>query len=279
MQNIYLEQTSFFTAPSRQDLRHLDADERTVAYELASISETMPNWNDPKLDLHSPYYFLQGTHAKGKNDAGNSVAIYLSTESIPFGLTISAEGFARIVKEFHLVSLAYYMSYSTKTKLIKIHNTEMKVGKFIKLLNPAISDKFLNTVVNEWHEEINKPTINVLQVKASDMYKKGIGPISCMTGASVVNFWDAVGSTGMVLLYNNRIVARCLVHAGGFYDKVYSYTESQEEALIAELHKLGLQSVRKSNHTIDIPASFSTIDLPYMDSFKQSGHTLVVHVR
>lgn len=278
MQNIYLEQKHFFQIPTKQQLRHLNANDRDAACKLASFCEVMPNWNNPALNLQSSYSFVQGVHAKGTTAAGNSITMYISTENIPFGLVISAEGFERIAQEFHLTSPIHYLDYDASIKKIKLNKILMKVGKFLSLLNPLISQKFLSEVVNEWFAETSEPTINLLPIKASDMYKEGVGPISCMTGHSVVSFWDAVGSTGMVLLINNRIVARCLVHAGGLYDKVYSYTESQEATLIAEMQKAGLKPVRASNLVIDIPAKYSVLDLPYTDSFTREGNRLVIKV-
>ena len=276
MRNIYLEQTEFFQIPTRAQLRHLDSEDREAAYQLASFCEVMPNWADPTLDLITPYHFMQGVLAKGKTKAGDSITLYLDTETIPYGLFISAEGFQRIVEAFHLTPYIHHLNYDPATKKVKLNKTEMKVGKFLKLLNPAISDKYLNEVVNEWYEETSKPTTNILSVKASDMYKHGVAPKSCMTGTPMVDFWDAVGSTGMVLLHNNRIVARCLVQVGGLYDKVYSYTESQKEALIAEMSKAGLKPVRASDLVIDIPAEYGSHDLPYLDTFTRVGNQLVI---
>jgi len=279
MQNVYLEQTEFFKIPSRKDLQGLDQEDIEVAYELASISEVMPDWNDPKLGLNylgGTYSFRQGVYARGHNSIGNPVSVYFDTETIPLGLILSKEGFDRLVKATHLVGLINYMSYDINTKLISINKTNMKVGKFIKLINPSISDKFLNTVVTEWFAETSNIVTTLVELKASDVYKPGIGPVSCMTGASAVLFWDAVGTTGMTMFSNNRIVARTLLHKRSYYDKVYAYTDEQRTKFITLLEEAGYTPVTKSNCVIDIPINYLNEAIPYLDSFRRIRDTLVI---
>jgi hypothetical protein len=279
MKNIYAQQTHFFQTPTRESLKHLDYDDRESAYELASVSESMPNWLSPELNLapHSYYTYRHGISAKGKNSVGNSVTIVLDAETIPLNLFISAEGFTRVVTAFHLISIVYYLSYDHSTKLITLNKNSMKVGKFIKLLNPAITDSFLNECVNEWYAENSKRVVNLLHLKASDLYKSGVGPVSCMTGSTVISFWDAVGTTGIVLMYNDRIVARCLLHGGKYYDRIYSYTEEQNETFVKELSDKGFTSIRHTDYKIAIPDEYSTHSLPYLDSFTQVGAWLEIN--
>ena len=259
MQNIYSEQTEFFKTPTRAQLAHLNKRLHEAAYELASTSEVMPVWVNPELNLtYQKYYtFEQGIAARGISSS-KSVVIYLDTETIPYGLFISAEGFTRLIKEFHLTASVYHMEYDVKTKLISLNKTTMKVGKFFKILNPSISDKFMNTVVSEWFAETSNRTVNVLSLKASDLYKDGIGPVSCMTGAIAVKFWDVIGTTGKVMMYNNRIVARCLIHKDMYFDTIYAYTDEQKEAFTKLLLEAGYTDIKATSEcTIAIPKTYT----------------------
>jgi hypothetical protein len=267
MKNIYAEQVNFFQEPEEAVYDLLDRSKGRQVSALSLFVEDMSS-----IDMTNIPYFT-------KTEKGYRLeeVVINFDGSIPEGLVMSYEGFRRVVKEFHLKSGTHTLYYKPAKKLLWLLGREYKVGKFLTLLNPAISDKHRNTCVTEWFDEtgINSTDYRLVELTASDVYKPGVGPVSCMTGTDV-SFWDILGSKAITLFRNDRIIGRTLLHKGKFYDNLYTFSYTDKARFINLLTISGYSSVYdNAGLTIEVPEGMNAT-IPYLDSFVLKGNTLVL---
>jgi hypothetical protein len=195
-------------------------------------------------------------------------------------IRFSSESVIRLIEFFKLSGNNNTLSFDKDATQFVINKNSIKPGKFFKLLNPAISIKYLNTLVKEYLNANKPPVVTLATMKASEYYSSSAGPYSCMTnkywddGEAKTALWDVLQVPVLVLRENDRITARALLYKNKFYGKIYSYDITTETLFKTVTATAGYEAITSSSDvTYVIPANYLD-KMPYLDNLVQTGNEL-----
>ena len=195
-------------------------------------------------------------------------------------IRFSSESVIRLVEFFKLTGDNNTLSFDRNTAQFQLNKNWFKAGKFFKLLNPAISDKYLSTLVKEYVQANKPPVITLNTMTASEYYSSSTGPYSCMTnkywdnGEAKTALWDILQVPVLVMKENDRITARALLYKNQFYGRIYSFDNTTEALFKTAVVDAGYEPITSNSEVHYIIPDTYLDKIPYLDNLVQIGNEL-----
>jgi len=260
--NIFINQPAFFKTLSVKPADMTEEDFKFFNI-LASTCEVMPN---PAVDRT---IFVDSYPLVNITDK----SIWLKVEP-EVNLKFSAESFERVIAFFKLTGTNNTLAYDADTNKFKLNKNLLKVGKFFKLMNPALTDVDVDTLSREYISNYKPAVVSFEDILPTIAYFMDTLPTSCAINDPLVVIWDKLGAVVKVRKENDKIRARTLIHKGKYFDKIYAFSILDLNRFKADLELQGYTPVATSGLVYTLP---DTEDLPYIDSFLVRDNSLVAN--